>query len=86
MLGHVVTVVLGVIVSLRPSGPDWLLVWLLGQAGLFLLSVTAGTVLLTRGDRGVGLGVFIGWAGGFVLTVIIAIAVILILLETSGVG
>jgi hypothetical protein len=85
-LGHVVTVVLGVVVALQPSGPDWLLVWVLGQAGLFIVTVIAGTILLVSGDRGVGLGVFIGWGGGLVLTVIITIAVILILLDTSGVG
>jgi len=86
MLGHLVTVGAGfVAVSLR-HGPDWLLVWVIGQVVLLIAAVTAGTVLLVRGDRGVGLGVFIGWGAGLVLTALIAIGVILLLLRTSGVG
>ncbi len=86
VLGHLVTVGLGFAVAQLKSGPDWLLVWVLGQAVLVVGCVIAGTLLLVRGDRGVGLGVFIGWGAGIVLTPLIAAAVILLLLRTSGVG
>jgi hypothetical protein len=86
MLGHLVTVGLGFAVAQLRSGPDWLLVWALGQAVLVVGCVVAGTLLLVRGDRGVGLGVFIGWGAGIVLTPLITAAVIVLLLRTSGVG
>jgi hypothetical protein len=83
---HLVTVGVAAAMGQLESGPDWLLVWALGQLVLLVAAVTAGTILLVRGDRGVGLGVFIGWGGGLVLTPLITIAVILLLIRTYGVG
>ena len=40
---------------------------LLGQLVLFVAVVTAGTVLIVKGDRGIGIGLFIGWAAGLIV-------------------
>jgi len=40
---------------------------LLGQLVLFAAVVTAGTVLIVKGDRGLGIGLFIGWAAGLIV-------------------
>ena len=34
---------------------------------LFVAVVTAGTVLIVKGDRGIGIGLFIGWAAGLIV-------------------
>jgi hypothetical protein len=40
---------------------------LLGQLVLFVAVITAGTVLIVKGDRGIGTGLFIGWAAGLIV-------------------
>jgi hypothetical protein len=81
--GHLVTIGAAVVADRMVSGPGWLVVWALGQLALLVVAVTAGIVLLVRGDRGVGLGVFLGWAGGLLMTPLIALAVTLLLAQQT---
>lgn len=86
LLGHLLTVGLGFTAAQFDSRPDWLTLWVLAQGVLLIGCVIAGVLLLTRGDRGIGLGVLVGWAGGAVLIPVIAVAVEIVLLATYGVG
>jgi hypothetical protein len=37
--------------------------------------VVAGTILLARGERGIGLGLFIGWAVGLLVTPVVGFGI-----------
>jgi hypothetical protein len=81
LAGHALTVGLGFADANVNTGLDWFSVWLLGQLVLGIGVIVAGVLQLARGDRGIGLGVFIGWAAGFVLTLVITYIVFVVAVE-----
>ncbi len=48
---------------------------LVGELVLVITVVTAGTLLIVKGHRGLGLGLFIGWAAGLIALPVIGFGV-----------
>jgi hypothetical protein len=58
---------------------------LMAQAGLLILCLVPGILLLVRGDRGFGLGLLVGWATGLAALVVTGYALYaLVLLNPPG--
>jgi hypothetical protein len=81
MVGHLVTigvVLVAVAVSRDTSelpGLEGLLAGLVAQAVLFVVCMITGGVLVARGDRGIGVGVIIGWAVGVLVAPVIGFGI-----------
>ncbi|GAA3338588.1 hypothetical protein GCM10020358_19220 [Amorphoplanes nipponensis] len=56
---------------------------LLGQLVLFATVTTAGTVLIVKGDRGLGLGLFIGWAAGLIVLPVVGFGICVAAISAS---
>ncbi|HET8662248.1 MAG TPA: hypothetical protein VFM55_25115 [Micromonosporaceae bacterium] len=72
--GHLLTVVIAVAVGAVLGYEDddavgtTMAVAFGSQALLFVACLVASLLLVTRGDRGLGIGVIIGWAAGLMVT------------------
>jgi hypothetical protein len=87
-VGHLLTVALAV-PTLTGSGNqsmNWLVAALIAQAALFVACLTVGIVLLVRGDRGLGLGLIIGWAVGLIVLPVIGFGACVVALRSMGSG
>ncbi|HZN19924.1 MAG TPA: hypothetical protein VFB84_17315 [Micromonosporaceae bacterium] len=88
--GHLLTVVLGVAIGAALGNEDYdavgtgLAVALGGQVLLFVACLVASVLLVTRGDRGLGLGVIIGWAAGLMVTPVVGFGVCIWALQPTG--
>ena len=56
------------------------------QLAVFIGSITAGIVLLNRGDRGIGLGILVGWAVGVFVAPVVGFGICVSALNGNGVG
>jgi hypothetical protein len=66
------------------SVPVWIMVAL---EALFLVACVAiGAVLMTRGERGIGLGLVIGWAVGVIVLPVVGAGVCVAVFATMGGG
>ena len=69
LLGHVVVIVVPLAIgSAGIGGALWTWLALFGELALFVACLTVGIVLITRRERGIGLGLLIGWPVGVVIT------------------
>ena len=60
---------------------------ILGQLVVFIVCLTAGIVVLNRGDRGIGVGILIGWAVGLLVAPIVGFGICVNVLDVgNGVG
>lgn len=85
LLGHLVTVALA-IPSFTSSDEHglWLGAALIGQAVLFLVCLVLGIVLTVRGDRGIGIGLLIGWAVGIIVLPVVGFGACVVALRSMG--
>lgn len=74
ILGHLLTIGLTVLVAFLEArgglanGDAWfLLVGMASQVLLFVGCIVLGILQIVRGDRGIGVGVLIGWAVGVIV-------------------
>jgi hypothetical protein len=73
MLGHAVIAAVAVLVSVRSHSPQGATIVLPAEAVLLAVCLTLGVVLLVRGDRGLGLGLIVGWAGAMAVAVVVGV-------------
>lgn len=90
VLAHILSIALGLGVGAALSGGDQLsgalLTILIGQVLVFVACIALGIVLLVRGDRGIGLGLLIGWAVGVLVLPVVGFGVCVAALSGTGVG
>jgi hypothetical protein len=67
LLGHAVWLGVVALTATTDGVGLWIGTALLGQLVLFTACLTVGIVLLVRHERGIGLGLLIGWAAGVVV-------------------
>ena len=87
-VGHLITVALAV-PALTGSGNqsmNWVVAALVVQAVLFVACLTIGIVLMVRNDRGLGLGLIIGWALGIIVLPVIGFGACVVALRSMGSG
>jgi hypothetical protein len=87
-LGHLLTVALAVptFTGSGQQNANWLIAALIGQAVLFVACLVIGIVLLTRGDKGFGLGLIIGWALGIIVLPVVGFGACIVALRSMGPG
>jgi hypothetical protein len=91
LLAHLLAIgagVLGVVAEIRTSALDggWVPITAGGQLVVFLGCMVFGILGLNRGDRGLGLGLLIGWAVGILILPVVGFGVCVAVLSTQGVG
>jgi len=79
-LGHILAIAIGI--ALAASGVGILL--LLPELLLFVASLVFGILQLTRGDRGIGVGLLAGWGAGTVIFGGACVALIIVLARSFG--
>jgi hypothetical protein len=88
ILGHLLIIGLAVGLGLAGGGlgqsANWLVLGLVAQALLFVACLTFGIVLMVRGEKGIGLGLVIGWAAGVIGLPIIGFGACVVLLSGTG--
>ena len=85
LLGHLITVALAIPSFTTPDEYGlWLGAALTGQAVLFVACLVLGIVLIVRGDRGIGLGLLIGWAVGIIVLPVIGFGACIVALRSTG--
>ena len=77
MGGHILTILVSIGLATVDSTGWWLGVGLLAQVALFVACLTVGIVLMSRRERGIGLGLVIGWAVGFIVLPVIGFGICL---------
>ena len=78
--GHVLTIVLGV--AMAAAGSDLFVYALLGsQLVLFVACLAVGIVQIAQGDRGLGIGLLVGWAVGVIVLPVIGFGICVVLLS-----
>jgi hypothetical protein len=88
--GHLLTIGITVLAayvaaqSPEPSGAGWLVLGLISQLVLFVACLTIGIVWIVNRDRGIGLGLIIGWAVGVVVLPVIGFGACIVLINNSG--
>ncbi len=80
-----VAVLLGGLVA-APAWDGWILAAAGAELALLAGTVTAAVLLLTRGDRGLGVGLLVGWAVGVVLLPVAGLGVALYLYSQISSG
>ena len=84
-LGHILTVLITIgLVALDPETAWGLVVGLVLQVLLFIACLTVGIVLITRKERGVGLGLIIGWAVGVIVLPVVGFGICIYLFSQFG--
>jgi hypothetical protein len=85
--GHLLTVGIAVLfVRSGGAGAAWLSAGLIAQALLFIACLVIGIVLISRGDRGLGIGLIIGWAVGVIVIPVVGFGACILLISSSGLG
>jgi hypothetical protein len=76
VLGHLAVVgcVIGGLVA-APTWDGWILAGAAAELALLVGTIVAAVLLLTRGDRGIGVGVIIGWAVGVILFPVVGLGI-----------
>ena len=85
-LGHILAACVGGVIASAGSGASsyFGFAFPVLELGLLAACITLGTIQLRRGDRGIGVGLLIGWAASAV--VFAGVCVVLIVLVASAVG
>lgn len=84
--GHLVTiaiVVAGAYADNQNIG-TWVTVALAGQLLVFVLCLVFGILNLARWDRGLGLGLLVGWAAGVIVLPVIGFGVCVVIVNSLG--
>lgn len=82
-LGHVVAVCVGILISNAGSGASPYFGFALPVLELVLLAacITVGIIQLRRGDRGIGVGLLVGWAASAIIFAGVCVVLILIVVS-----
>ncbi len=85
-LGHLIALCVGI-----GSGSTGLasylgLIWFVAEFLVFAACLTVGVVWIVRGDRGLGVGLLVGWAAGAVVFAGVCVALIAIVARSFGDG
>ena len=87
---HVVSVVLMVVLAFAMPGSDALgySLWagLLGQLVVFIGCLTFGIIWIAKYDRGIGIGLLIGWAAGVIVLPVVGFGICVAAISQSGGG
>jgi hypothetical protein len=85
MLGHVLTIVVPLaMIGLGIAADGWTIAGVLGQLILFLACLTVGISLMVRKERGIGLGLLIGWGVGVIVLPVVGFGICLALYNATG--
>jgi hypothetical protein len=88
--GHLLTIGITVLAayveaqSPGPAGAGWLILGLISQVVLFVACLTIGIIWIVSRDRGIGIGLIIGWAVGVVVLPVIGFGACIVLINSSG--
>jgi len=85
-LGHILAICAGIGISSATSGMGGYSGFALPVAELLVLAacVSVGIVQLVRGDRGLGVGLLVGWAASAVVLAGVCVALILVVVGSLG--
>jgi hypothetical protein len=85
---HLLSIGLSLAVLPLAQGSDRLNLLLIttfaSQVTVFLGCLCTGVVLLARGDRGIGLGLLVGWAVGVLVLPVVGVGVCVAVLNVLG--
>jgi hypothetical protein len=85
MAGHVATILIAIgLVAVDPRTGFGLVLGLVLQVLLFIACLTVGIVLIVRQERGIGLGLLIGWAVGVIVFPVIGFGICLYYFSQLG--
>jgi hypothetical protein len=82
--GHLVTIAVAVLGILATNAAAWLVVALVLQVVLFAACLTIGIVWIVKRDRGLGLGLLIGWAVGVIVLPVVGFGACIVLLNQGS--
>jgi hypothetical protein len=88
MLGHLITIGIGVLAVIGAANASigWLYLGLGAQVALFVACLTVGIVWIVKRDRGLGIGLLVGWAVGVIVLPVIGFGVCVALLNSQSGG
>jgi hypothetical protein len=82
ILGHILAVATGI--ALAASGSGIGVLFLLPEVLLFVAALVFGIMQLTQGDRGIGVGLLVGWGAGTIIFGGACVALIIVLARSLG--
>ena len=85
-LGHVLALGLGIGVVTASSGMGsyFGIAFPLAELLVFVACLVVGIVQLVQGDRGIGVGLLVGWAAGAVILAGVCVALIVVVADALG--
>jgi hypothetical protein len=84
ILGHVIALCVGLGSAGTGLVNYYVWIWFVVEFILFAACVAVGVVQIVRGDRGIGVGLLVGWAAGTVIFAGVCVALIAIVARSFG--